>query len=507
MTGPRVALLGIILESNRFAPTAVEEDFRTCSWLEGDAILQEARTPNTGICKEAAAFVRSMDATGEWEPVPILIAASHPAGPIEQDLYDGMVETIVTSLEAAGDLDAVYVSNHGAMVATVSDDPDGDLIAKVRAIVGPEIPIVVTLDLHANIGNQIADASNLIVGYRTNPHVDQAERGEEAALGLRLILAGEARPKPVLLRLPIVAPSVSLLTAARPYGVLMDLAVRRKAELAGTILNVSVFGGFAFADTPQNGLALVVTGRDGPEEARALAKELGEQAWELRDQFQRKLTPLDEAVTMAFDEARPPVIFSDAGDNPGGGGSGRTTEFLKTMVDADAKDVLIGSFYDPPLAEEAHSVGVGGRFRARFNRLPGTKFDVPFEAGAEVVAVHDGDIVGRLGHVGGRRLKLGPSAALRIGGVIVTVISDRAQTSDPMFFEMFGLDIGRARTVIVKSRGHFRAGFTPWFPPETVFEVDTAGLTSPVLDRLDWSKLPRPVYPLDADTVWHPPNW
>ena len=507
MSGPRVALIGIILESNRFAPVAGEQDFRTCSWLEGDAILEEARTPNTGICKEASQFVRTMDATGDWQPVPILIAASHPAGPIDQALYDSMMETIVSGLEAAGDLDAVYVSNHGAMVATGSHDPDGDLVVRARSAVGPDVPIVVTLDLHANIGDPLVDASDLIVGYRTNPHVDQAERGEEAALGLRLILAGEAKPEPVVLRLPIVSPTVSLLTAARPYGALMDLGVRRKAELGGTIMNVSVFGGFPFADTPQNGLAIVVTGRDGGEAARALAKELGEQAWEWRDQFKKTLTPLDQAVSMTFDDSRPPVIFSDSGDNPGGGGSGRTTEFLKALVEAGSKDVFIGSFFDAPLAAEAHEVGVGGRFRARFNRHEGTEFDVPFEAGAEVIAVHDGDIVGRLGHVGGRRLELGPSAALRIGGITVTVISDRAQTSDPMFFEMFGLDIAKARTVVVKSRGHFRAGFLPWFPTENVFEVDTAGLTSPVQDRFDWKNLPRPVYPMDAETVWHPPNW
>jgi microcystin degradation protein MlrC len=132
---------------------------------------------------------------------------------------------------------------------------------------------------------------------------------------------------------------------------------------------------------------------------------------------------------------------------------------------------------------------------------------MPFEADAEVVGLHDGDIVGRLGIFQGKRLRLGPSAALRIGGATVVVISDRSQTADPMFFEMFGLDIGQARTVAVKSRGHFRAGFRPWFPPERVYEVDTEGLTSPVLERRQWTRLPRPVYPLDEHASWTPPDW
>jgi microcystin degradation protein MlrC len=203
---------------------------------------------------------------------------------------------------------------------------------------------------------------------------------------------------------------------------------------------------------------------------------------------------------------RPAVIFSDSGDNPGGGGTGRTTELLTALVKADARDVLIGSFFDPPLAEAAHKAGVGARIRARFNSGPGLPCDAPFEADAEVVGLHHGTIVGRLGYAQGRTMHLGPSAALRMGGVTAVVISDRMQTADPMFFEMFGLDIAKARTVAVKSRGHFRSGFIPWFPPENVYEVDTEGLTAPVLERRQWTRIPRPAYPLDEAVEWAAPK-
>jgi len=175
---------------------------------------------------------------------------------------------------------------------------------------------------------------------------------------------------------------------------------------------------------------------------------------------------------------------------------------------AGAEDVIYGSFFDPALAAEAHALGIGAKFAARFNRnrgqAPWEQWDVPFEAEAVVVALSDGRFVGRLGLLQGRRVDVGPSAALRIGGLTVVVISTRSQTADPMFFEMLGIDIARARTVIVKSRGHFRAGFRPWFPPEHVREVDTAGLTSPVLERLSFVGLSRPSYPLDEDAVWAP---
>jgi microcystin degradation protein MlrC len=506
MPGPRVAILGFILESNRFAPPVGEADFRDYYWLEGDDILVEARGDEPRIAPEAAAFVRAMDATGPWRPHPILLAASHPGGPVEGPVFAKALERIVAGLRRVPPADAVYVANHGAMVATDADDPDGALIEAVRAAVGAKARVVVTLDLHANISERMVSASDLVVGYRTNPHVDMVQRGEEAALALRLMLAGRADPKAVLVRLPLTPPSVTLLTGEGPYGEIIDLGQRRQAEAGGAILNVSVFGGFAFSDTPKNGFAAVVTARRERAAAERLARELAERAWAERRRFRRRLTPLAEAVALACRGDRAPVIFSDAGDNPGGGGSGRTTELLRALVDAGAEGVLYGSFFDAPLAAEARDLGLGARFRARFNRHPGTRYDVSFAADAEVVGLHDGDVVGRLGLHAGRRLALGPSAALRLGGITAVVISDRCQTADPVLFEMFALDVAAARTVVVKSRGHFRAGFAPWFPPERVYEVDTAGFTSPVLERLPWRGLPRPVYPLDEDAEWTPPR-
>jgi microcystin degradation protein MlrC len=506
-SNPRVAIIGVWLESNRFAPVAKAQDFKDFYQLEGEAILGAAREKNPFILGEAAAFVKTMDATGPWEPVPILIAACHPHGPIDGRLMDEYLDKIRAGLRAAGPLDAVYVSNHGAMIATDRDDPDGEVIVAAREIAGPEARIVVTLDLHGNISERMVEQSNLIVGYRTNPHVDYIERGEEAALALRLMLAGLADPQPVLIRLPLTPASVNLLTASGPYGEMIDLGSRRRAELAGDILNVSIFGGFVFSDSTKNGLAIVVTARRDRARAQMLAKEIAEYGWSNRARFRKKLMPLSEAVALAGKRDRQPVIFSDSGDNPGGGGTGRTTELLSALVFSGAEDVLIGSFFDPPLAAEAHKAGVGARIRAIFNRHAGLPCDAPFEAEAEVIGLHHGTFVGRLGYAQGRTLKLGPSAALRIGGVTAIVISDRMQTADPMFFEIFGLDIGKAHTVAVKSRGHFRSGFLPWFSPERVYEVDTEGLTSPVLERLQFSRLPRPSYPLDETTEWTPPAW
>lgn len=507
MREPKVALLGMILESNRFARPANEHDFRSLTWLGGKALLDEARSTTPSLAAEFAAFVRAMDATGPWHPVPCTLAASHPAGPVDKDVFETIAGSIESQLAAAGPLDAVYVCNHGAMVAEHSHDPDGDLMARVRAVVGPRTLIISTLDLHGNISEKMTEACDLIVGYRTNPHVDMIERGEEAAFSLRRCLASGRRPKIALAKPPIVPASVALLTAEAPYGALIDYGQRRQAELGGAILNVSVFGNFIFSDTPDNGVSVVVTARDDLDTAQKLAVEIADHAWSQRESFVRTLSTVDRAVSMACDPDGPPVIFSDAGDNPGGGGSGRTTELLAALHAGDAGNVLYGSFFDPDLAAEAHKLGVGPKFTACFNRNAGKaaweQWDRRFEAPAKVLALHDGNVVGERGMTAGRQMHLGPCAALELGGIRVVVISDRAQTADPVFFHMLGLDIESARCVVVKSRGHFRAGFSGWFAPEQVFEIDTAGLTSPVLERWPFEFIPRPSFPLDPDTVWN----
>ena len=271
-------------------------------------------------------------------------------------------------------------------------------------------------------------------------------------------------------------------------------------------MNVSVMGGFAYADTAKNGMAVIVTARVGDRRnsraADAVAREVAGFAWEQRDRFYPRLTALDDAVSQAVaaarDPALPALIFADVADNPGGGARGNTMFLLKALVEAKVTGALAGVIYDPPLAAEAHRYGLHYRFDAQFNRAEDSEFSEQWTAPARVAALTDGDCVGRRGIYAGQRLALGPCAALAIGGVTVVVVSHRLQCADPVFFEMMGLDIAAARVVVVKSRGHFRGGYDEFFAPDQIVEVDLPGLTSPVLNRFDWKRLPRPVIPLDA---------
>jgi microcystin degradation protein MlrC len=504
---PRIALLGFSIECNKFAPPATRADFEQRCYLAGDALLREARAAAPRMLAETPGFVAAMDESGPWTPVPILLAMAEPNGPVEHGFFTAMLDAMRQGLAAAGPLDGVYICAHGAGLTTEEDDPDGVLFAAVRGFVGPNVPVIATLDLHANISERMVESLDVFIGYRTNPHLDMRERGAEAAAAMREMLGG-VRPKRAFVRLPIVPPTVTMLTAAGPYAELIEYGQSRQRASGGEIMNVSVMGGFAFADTAKNGLAIVVTARRSAEAARDLALDIAAQGWGRRERFAPVLTSLDEAVAKALlagsDAAHPPLAFADVADNPGGGGRGNTIFMLEAFHRAGVTGALLGVFHDPALAAEAHALGVGATFEARFNRGGADGFSLPYSARATVLALSDGACRGRRGIFAGSDIRLGKSCALDLGGIIVVIISLRTQCADPVFFEMFGLDIAKARAVIVKSRGHFRGGFDGFFRHEQIVEVDLPGLTSPMLARFDWTRLPRPVVPLDREVAWTP---
>ncbi len=507
---PRIAILGLHLEANAFAPPTVLEDFSAQCLERGEAITRLARSETSHLPKELPGFYRRMDATGPWQPVPILVAAAPPGGPIEQAVFQGFLDEMRAGLEAAMPLDGVYIPSHGASSATGDEDSDGTLAVMVRRIVGPDVPVIGSHDLHCNVSERMVEALDALVVYRTNPHVDMAERAAESADLLREMLDGMRTAK-AFIRLPLTPPSVTLLTAQGPYA---DLIRDAEALMAGDrrIANASVAGGFVFSDLPKCGVTVTVTARDGDlAVARAAALQLARRGWAERGRHVPHLLPITEAIDLACRAGRgehPPVILADAADNPGGGGRGNTAYLLRALHEARAQGVVLGVFVDPALAEEAHRLGEGERFMAVFNRVE-SEFSKRLGAPARVLALRDGKGVGRRGTMAGRQFNLGPSALLELeeSGLRVVVGSLRRQCHEPRMLEMHGIDIGAARTVVVKSRGHFRAGFDEFFTPDRIFEVDAPGLTSPVLKNFPWKRLPRPVYPLDEGATWREPDW
>jgi len=501
---PRIAMMGMHLESNAFAPVTTGEDFRNACYLKGEALLVEAAKPAPAMPAEIPGFIEAMNASGAWEPVPILITGTEPGGPAEQSFVDETIAQMRTILAEAGPLDGIFVSDHGAMTATGGTDPDGEIYALAREIVGPDKPVVSTVDLHANISERMVHSVDAIISYRTNPHVDQGERAAEAAYLLRRLLSGEKLEK-TWIRMPITPPSVTMLTAQGAYA---DMIVESRRWISPELPLVSVVGGFAFGDTPENGLTILTYGSG--RKPKELALKLAEMAWEDRERFRVHLTPLDEAIRRAVAAGQTPggptVCLADVADNPGGGGRGNTTDILGGLLTADVQHALYGNFVDAALAARCHEAGVGSKLQIVFNETNADAQGRAVPAGIEVLGLSDGNIVGRRGIYRGRTAKLGPAALVRSGGLTMIVCSRRVQCADPVFFESFSLDIGTFRSLTVKSRGHFRAGFDEYYRHEQILEVDAAGLTSPMLARFTWKGLPRPVWPLDLDTQWTAPE-
>jgi microcystin degradation protein MlrC len=503
---PRIAILGFAIECNRFSPVTTAADFEQDVDIRGNQIVSEARSGASITMPDLPGFFTEMDRTGQWTPVPLRVALAQPGGPVEESFFRTFLSDIEAGLKAAGALDAVFISAHGAALAEGTDDPDGDLFEVVRRVVGPDMPVVAVFDLHANVSHKMIDNLSVFVGYLENPHTDIYERGVEAARHMRECLGG-ARTAIAMVKVPLVPPQIALLTAKGPYA---DLIKYGQTKLGGDILNVSVMAGFAYSDSPKNGLTAVVTARNANKKAAAkLSLKIAKRAWDMKVRFKRAMMSLGDGVQLAVsvgrDRRRKPIVLADVADNPGGGGRGNTTYLLRALKSAGAQHVIFGVFNDAAMAAKAHELGEGAVFTASFNSQEHQEFSLPFDSEAKVLKLSDGKYVGRRGVLKNVSSDMGPSALLDLGGIQLVVISHRCQCMDPRQFEMFGLDIAQARVVVVKSRGHFRGGFDEFFKPEQIYEVDCPGLTSPVLANFTWSKLPRPVYPLDEETTWTPP--
>jgi len=496
-----IAVLGISLESNRFAPVFREENFHEVFYGEGERLNRALRRP------EVFAFGERMSELRDWQPLPVLLAIGGAGGPMDHAFFESCIQRIEHELIALQPIDGVYLYAHGGGLTTQTDDLDGWYFQRVRETVGPDVPIVAVLDLHGMITTAMVEAADVLVAYRTNPHVDQPARSREAAELMNEMFEGMA-PRVAWQHVPMMAPAVALGTGeGQPYGDLIETGQTRCAQ-DPRIANVSILCGFNPADSVHNGFHVVVTGRGSQAAADALATELAERAWRDRGRYELNLTPLHRAVDIArmvsSQQSAEQWILADVADNPGGGARGNTTFLLRALLEAGVGGVLVGLFYDPALAAEAHQRGEGAMFLARFNRDETNAFSEALEWQARVVALTDATVTPRRGMLKGRSIRLGPCALLELGGVQVVVSSVRQQITSDDYFIACAADPAAAQVFVVKSRGHFRAGFDHLVPDERIVEVDCPGLATPNLQALPWRDVRRPIYPLDPDLEWTP---
>jgi microcystin degradation protein MlrC len=456
----RIAVGGFQHETNTFAPSKADFDAfaRGGGWpplLQGDEVFDGTAGINLPIAGAVEALRKARHVL-----VPTAWAAASPSAQVTRDAFERIAGMIIERLRRDGPVEGVYLDLHGAMVTEHVDDGEGELLARVRQVVGPDVPLVASLDLHANVTGRMLEHADAFVAYRTYPHVDMAETGARAAAMLMSRLAGAPRPALAVRRLPYLIPLGSQCTMLEPmasiYGGLPQL------EGAG-VTSVSFTPGFPAADFAECGPVVMAYGPDAAAAGRA-AEALARQVLERESDFEVDVLSPEEGVRRAMaiaGGASRPVIIADTQDNPGAGGNSDTTGMLRALVAAGAQRASIGVMVDPECARAAHAVGEGGVLEIALGGRSGIPGDGPFHGRFTVERLSDGRFTCTGPFYLGARMTLGPSACLRIGGVRVVVACEKAQMADQEMYRFVGIEPTREGILVNKSSVHFRADFAP----------------------------------------------
>lgn len=480
----RVAFAGFLHESNSFAAApadlaAFEQGGGYIPFTRGAALREAIRGVNLGM---AGAF--DFAETAGWEVVPLLWAGAIPSAPVTEAAYEAIAGEIITALQQNGPFDAIYLDLHGAMVADHQPDGEGELLARIRALY-PDLPIACSLDLHGNITARMFDLSDIMVGFRTYPHIDMADTGYRAAQALQAMVSSGRIWAKAMVAVDYLIPISWQYTNMEPARGLYQMT----RDLPDGVATSSLFMGFPASDFEGCGPAAFAYGPDAAAvDAHAEAMAMALLAREA-DFSGQAFTPEDgvrEAMRLA-QGATKPVIIADTQDNPGAGGSSDTTGMLRALVALDAQDAALGNFHDPQAARAAHEAGVGAEIEVALGGRSGVAGDAPFLIRATVAALSDGKVHATGPYYGGTHIDMGPSAALAIGGTRVVVTSHIAQMADRNFFRMVGIEPEAQKILVNKSSVHFRADFEPI--AETILVATAPGAMPLCPSALPWTAL------------------
>ncbi|MDP3671733.1 MAG: M81 family metallopeptidase [Telluria sp.] len=477
----RIALAGFLHETNTFSRQYADFDaFAVADAWPGLVVGQALFDSVAGANLASAGFIEQARRQGH-ELLPVLWASASPSGCVTRHAYEKIWSMMQAGVREAGRIDAVFLDLHGAMVAEHLDDGEGELLARMRRLVGPAVPIVLTLDFHANVSPAMVAMADAITLYRTYPHVDMADAGARAALLLQRLLDGETLHK-AYRQLDFLIPMLAQCTLVEPFASLMrELTDCRHAHS----VSADIAAGFPLADTFDCGPAVLAFGAD-PAATEAVAQRLYEAMRAQRPHYTTRLYSPEEALTRALaHNGDGPFIIADTQDNPGGGGSGDTSDMLHELVRRQAA-ACVALLCDPAAAQAAHLAGVGASVTLELGGHSGIGAP-PLKAHCRVEALGDGDITGTGPFYLGCRMALGPMACLRLDRLLVLVSSRKQQAADQAMLRHLGIDPGRQRILVLKSSIHFRADFGAL--AGDIICVEAPGANVADIAKLHYSKL------------------
>ncbi|SFQ33872.1 M81 family metallopeptidase [Variovorax sp. 770b2] len=482
----RLFAASLATETNTFSPLLTSlDDYRAGVYLRpGDHPVE-----NPEFCTAPLWVARRRAALDGFTLIEGSCFGASPAGTTNRIAYETMRDEILAQVRAALPLDGVLLGLHGAMVADGYDDVEGDIVSRVRSIVGVDCVIGVELDPHCHITLQRIKEANITILYKEFPHTDVVERAEEVLTLVLRTIRGEVRPVSSVF-------DCQQLGSYRTTLPLMRALVDDIIALEGqdNVLSISIGHSFPYGDVPELGVrVLVITDNDKVAGDRT-ATSLGARLVAMRGKTMPEYFEVEDGVTQALTATAWPVVVADPADNAGGGAGSDNTTILRSLIAHDAQDAVIGPLWDPIAVQMCFTAEVGGRFQLRFGGKTSAASGVPVDAWVEVVGLAR-DCYQTLGIT---RDSLGDCAAIRIGGIEVVMTTHRTQALGLELFTNVGIDPRQRKIVVLKSNNHFAAAYEPI--AARVMFIDADGPMVSDFSKIPYTKVGRPLWPLDAET-------
>jgi len=484
----RIAVGGMQHETNTFAPTRADyaafEEGGGWPGIQHDGAIFDA-LEGTNIPAQGA--IEAFHAAGH-RVIPLVWAAASPSAHVCDHAFESIVGALLERLGRAvenGGVDAVYLDLHGAMVTELHDDGEGEILRRVRAVVGPRVPIVASLDLHANLTQVMHAEADALSAYRTYPHVDMADTGARTAfLAMRMLSTGR-RPAKRMHRFDYLTGIPSQSTFIEPARSLYAL-LERIEQREGVFLSFTP--GFPMADIAECGMVALGYGDDATTLDRAVSA-LVEAIVDAEKDFALELHSPEDAIRRGLVTGAPgrPTVLADTQDNPGAGGNGDTTGILQALLELRAQDACLGLLIDPLSAQRAHDAGQGASLSFELGARSGLAGHAPVRGRFSVERLGDGRFTCTGPMFRGFRMQLGPMALLRQGAVSLVLASRKCQAADQAMFRHLGVEPSAQRLLALKSSVHFRADFQPIASEVLVVKSPGPALADPA--EFPWRKL------------------
>ncbi len=476
----KIFIAGLATETNTFSPMPTGLD----DYIQVRGVNEEH--PNA--FEAPLAVWRHLSRQIGAEVVESLCAYAAPAGITTRKVYEDFRDEILTDLKAALPVDAVCLNLHGAMVADGYDDCEGDLLSRVRQLVGKTIPVGAELDPHNHLTPAMVNNATVLVMYKEFPHTDFAERAADLFHTVMDAAGGKTRPSMGVFDLKMIN---SYFTTIEPMKSFVDKI--KSMEGKDGVISISVTHGFPYADVPDLGGKLLVVTDARPEQADSLARELGVELIKLREKTMPRHIPVEEALEKALAEPAGPVVLADSSDNPGGGAPGDSTFVLKAMLERGVENAGLACLWDPIVVQMALAAGDGARLKVRLGGKMGTISGDPLDLTCTVIRARSNVLQRFSGATG----SIGDAASLRVDGIDIIVASKRNQVRSPDVFTELGIDPTSKQIIVVKSKNHFRAEYEKI--AKQILYLSSGGALSPDFAAIPYTRIRRPKWPLDPD--------